>query len=705
MRAHSGVRTSTRPTARALTLSLALVLTAALAAARPAAATAAPASEPTTAPLRSLTFEPNLGQTDPEVRFLARGSGYALFFTPREVVMVLREVAAEPAAPSHLAPPRAPARLTARSQVLRLAARGASPAPVVTGQEPLSGASSYFALDGSRALAEVPHFGRVRYQGIYPGIDQVFYGVEGRLEYDFVVSPGADPGRIEVAFQGAEALELDGQGRLLVHTSLGTVVQPPPVLYQEVAGERRPVAGGYRLTAGEPAGVAFQVAAYDPSLPLVIDPQVVYKNCFGGSDHDWGRALTVTDNGQVYVAGTTYSTDFPTTAGTVQPWDADPGTPSDPGVDVFVAKLNLSGQLERATYLGLDGDDQATSIGLDASRNVYVGGYTEQSNSTPSSVLWDAYVLKLDSTLSTLYWSKIFGGSANEWVVDLAVNDGGDTFATGTTYSSNFCSSGFISGCTLDSSLGGGQDAFAIKINRHGALRYATLLGGSIKDAAQGVALDGSDRAHVTGVTYDTQIGRIWVRRIDASGTRQEYYRELTGNGLPYGITVDDLGQAYVVGTTADPGFYTTPGVVKRQLTGLNDPFVTVLRSNGTCCVYSTLLGDSRYEMMSGIAVDFRRHAYVVGTTYTMDPANPGVVDWYSGQVLVSRLNATGSQILSQIVFGGSSLDSGQDVALDSATNTYVVGITSSSNFQPGNGACNAAGVDNDQTFVSKLQM
>ena len=261
-----------------------------------------------------LAFEPNLGQTDPQVRFISRGPGYNLFVTPEEAVLVLRSGAAP--GPEEI-PIVAP-----RRQVVRMRALGASPA-ALEGIDRQSGHSNYLQVGHpERSVTGVPRFSKVFARGVYPGIDLVYHGDRDHLEYDFVVAPGADPGRIRLGFEGVEGMSVDAAGDLHLRLAEGEFVQPAPVLYQEIAGERRPVAGSFALQGDQ---VGFRVADYDRTQPLVIDPQIVWSRLLGGSSTDFGSAIAVTPNGQAYIAGYTYSDDFPTRPGAYQPADPEPG--------------------------------------------------------------------------------------------------------------------------------------------------------------------------------------------------------------------------------------------------------------------------------------------------------------------------------------------------------------------------------------------
>src|SRR2546430_6629697 len=239
-----------------------------------------------------LYFEANQGQSDPQVRFLARGGGHTLFLTPTEAVLVLTK------------------QDPSLQAVLRMTFMGASPQAQIMGQREVAGKVNYFlGNDPAKWRTNVPTYAEVRYEGLYPGVDLVYYGNDRQLEYDLVVAPGADPSQIALNFKGADRLEVDAQGDLVLHTAVGAIHQRRPMVYQELKDGRREIAGGYVLKGAEAVGV--QVGAYDTSRSLVIDPVLLYSTYLGGTLYEDGRGIAVDTDGNAYLTGTTTSTNFP----------------------------------------------------------------------------------------------------------------------------------------------------------------------------------------------------------------------------------------------------------------------------------------------------------------------------------------------------------------------------------------------------------
>ncbi|MFQ5486511.1 MAG: SBBP repeat-containing protein, partial [Desulfobacterales bacterium] len=307
-----------------------------------------------------LAFEINEGQTDGQVKFLTRGSGYSMFFTPTESVLVLSkpvEGAKKDSTHSEQLPESKEPQAM-ETAVVRMQMVGANPAPKMFGEDILPGKSNYLkGNDPKKWRTDVSNYKKVRYEEVYPGIDLVYYGNQRKLEYDFIVKPGADPKASQLAFDGIESYSIENGGDLVLHMSEGNVIQQKPVIYQEIDGKRINVAGNYMFLDDEK--VAFHLGNYDKTQSLVIDPVLVYSTYLGGTGFDQAFGIAVDASGAAYVAGLTQSTDFPT----LNPL---PGGGALAGsFDAFVSKLNAAGNaLIYSTYLGGTGFDQAFGIAV-----------------------------------------------------------------------------------------------------------------------------------------------------------------------------------------------------------------------------------------------------------------------------------------------------------------------------------------------------
>src|SRR5204862_312871 len=389
--------------------------------------------------------------------------------------------------------------------VLRMTFLGANPNTRVAGQEELPGKANYFiGSDPVKWRTNVPMYGKTRYQEIYPGIDLVLYGNQRQLEYDFVVHAGADPKAIALDVQGADKLEVDAQGDLVLHTGAGVVRQLKPVIYQEVDGARREIAGGYVLKSARRVG--FHVAAYDGAKPLVIDPVLVYSSYLGGSGGNEGpTGIAVDTAGNAYVTGATGSTNFPTTPGAFQTTVTASGS-------VYVTKLDPSGAPVYSTFLGGSGGDDASGFAVDAAGNAYVTGGTNSTDfpTTPGAFQpalagpQDIFVTKLNPVGAPVY-STYLGGSATEGGAHIAVDVSGNAYVTGTTGSTDFPTTpGAFQPTFGGNTFGGAIDGFVTKLGPAGAPVYSTFLGGSGVEGALGIAVDGAGNAYVAGFTQST---------------------------------------------------------------------------------------------------------------------------------------------------------------------------------------------------------
>jgi hypothetical protein len=663
-----------------------------------------------------LSFEANEGQTDRRVRFLARGGGYALFLTPAGAVLRLRGGA----------PPARPARTKTGSDVLSMRFAGANPSPSMEGEGVLPGVSNYFVgQDPAKWRTGIPHYQAVRYAEVYPGVDVLFYGNQRELEYDIVVAPGADPRRVRLAFDGARGLSVDEHGDLTIRTATGRLTHRKPLTYQEVEGRKQVIASRYVLKAGKQIG--FEVSAYDPTRPLVIDPVLVYSTYLGGSGQDLGYGLAVDSSGSAYVTGHTASLNFPITAGA--PQTAYGGS----FADVFVTKLNPAGDaLVYSTYLGGSNGDEGKGIAVDTSGSAYVVGNSRSANfpTTPGAFqtapaggpnLGDAFAAKLSPAGDALVYSTFLGGSHDDRAQGVALDAAGRAFVSGSTVSSNFPLFNQFQGYPGD----GNSNCFVTRLNAAGsALTYSTYLGGSAGEFNGGIAVDSTGKAYVSGSTTSADFPTVNAFQPGLSGARDVFVAKIDADqaGAPSlvystyfgGLSVDEAsavavnssGNAFVAGFTDSTNFPTTAGAFQTVYGGgFFEAFVAKLGVAGNTLDYSTYLGGSDGDLAYGLALDASGNAYVAGETYSYNfptaypfqPANSLPPDAF-----VTKLDAAGSSIVYSSYLGGGSNDTARAVAVDAADNAYVAGHTFSTNF-PAVGPAQGSYGGNGDAFVAKI--
>ncbi len=673
-----------------------------------------------------LSFEANQGQQDQPVKFLSRGSGYNLFLTKREAVLVLTK-SEKPAAAKKKA---AHAKFTQKkpqrqSTVLRTQLVAANPAAKVSGEEELAGKINYLiGKDPAKWRTGVATYAKVRYEQVYPGIDLVYYGNQRQLEYDFVVGPGADPARIRLKLAGARKMYVDGQGELVVQTAGGGVRWNRPEIYQEVDGQHRSVQGKYVLRAGHELG--FAVAAYETARPLIIDPTLVYSTFLAGRYGAEGWGIAVDTSGNAYVTGFTYSNDFPTTAGAFQ-------RTYHGGADAFVTEFNPTGTgLVYSTYLGGSDLDGGDGIAVDTSGNAYVTGTTDSSDFPTTAGAFqrtyrgdeDAFVTELNPTGTGLVYSTYLGSSGSDGGAGIAVDSSGHAYVAGFAGSSDFPTT---AGAFQTTFAGGLSDGFVTELNPTGTgLVYSTYLGGSDRDLANRIAVDTSGNAYVIGLAESSDFpttagafqtnyggeGDAFVTELDPTGTGLVYSTYLGGSGGDdgIGIAVDTSGDAYLTGFTVSSDFPTTIGAFQTTFGGgPADVFITELNPTGTGLVYSTYLGGSDSDVGEGIAVDTSGNAYVTGDTYSSDfPTTAGAFQTTFGGVtdgFVTELNPTGTGLVYSTYLGGSDQDVADCIAVDTSGNAYITGYTYSRDFPTTAGAFQRTFEDVDDAFVAKFSM
>ncbi|MGP0070526.1 MAG: SBBP repeat-containing protein [Bryobacteraceae bacterium] len=637
-----------------------------------------------------LSFEANQGQTDARVQFLSRGHAQTLFLTSTEAV------------------------LRTGHDVFRMKLAGANPASKAEGAELRAGKSNYFiGNDPAKWRTGVAQYGRVRFAEVYRGIDLVYYGADGQLEYDWIVKPGADASKIRLQFDGVEKMRVDANGDLVLETASGEIREKKPVVYQA-----REIAGRYVIRGRE---AAFEVGPYDRGKQLVIDPVLAYSSYLGGSGNDWGTGIAVDSAGNAYVTGLTESTDFPLSHAfqSTNPPSTDESETSD---DAFVAKVSADGStLIYSTYIGGTGADSANAIAVDASGDAYITGTTEStdfplSNAFQSKnlgVFGNSFVTKLNPAGSALLFSTYLGGDQSDVGYGIAVDTAGNAYITGNTNSDNFPLVNAIEGKTSADTF---PSAFLTKMSADGStLLYSTYLGGyKGQDIGYGVAVDSSGSAYVAGTTSAPDLPVVnalqaasknssdtgFVMKINPGGSAIVYSTYLGGSVIDhlYALAVDSSGNAYVTGSTNSTDF---PTVNALEPSGGPGAFVSKINATGSALVWSTYLG--RGSIGSGIAVNSAGEAWVTGS---MPPTGFPVVN----PLMTTNLNATfGSQfsadgkslLFSSAFWIGSGSQGG--IAVDSSGAVYVTGEVSVNDTSMATGFQPNFGGGQEDAYVLKI--
>ena len=665
-----------------------------------------------------LQFEANAGQANPEVKFLSRGRGYTVFLTPTEAVLSLRRSEVPdntPPSPEARTSRPHSGRLETRplrTALLRLTLLEANPEPSVEALDKLAGTVNHFlGHDPGAWRAGVPTYAKVRYGRVYPGVDLVYYGNQRRLEYDFLLDPGADPGRIALQFAGADKLEINAGGELLVTVAGEKLRWERPVAYQEEGGTRRTVAADYVLRGSNQ--MAFRLGRYDATKPLVIDPVLGYATYLGGNALDRGAAIAVDHSGQVYVTGQTVSPNFVTTNG-AQPVSAGQS-------DAFITKLNSNGTaIVYSTYFGGSGVDYGAAIAVDAAGSAYVAGSTTSTNlplrNAYQSVSGgfgkrDAFLVKLGPFGTNLLYSSYLGGTNHDDAMGLAVDNNGQAYVTGSTISGGT----FPRKNPFQPASGGSGDAFVTKFNPTlagaASLVYSSPLGGPDDEQGNGIAVDAGGNACVAGDVFSLDFATAafpvanalqavyggggsdgFVAKIGVGGTNVVFSTYLGGTNedTAAAIAVDAAGNLHIAGGTISTNFPVVNAAqpsLSAGVSGNADAFVAKLHGTGTALLYSTYLGGELDDTARGIAVGGNGLVHITGETKSESfPVTPGAFQTTNAggfqdafvAVLNPALNGVSSLRFSTY-FGGSGGEEVAGIAVDANGHCYITGQSTSS--------------------------
>lgn len=653
-----------------------------------------------------LRFEPNAGQAPDGVRFVARGGSVTALLRDTETWLVMHRrsrascSAEEPARGRDERCPRF------EQTVVRMRIEGARQPAAVAGAGRLPGVANYFLGDDpSRWRRNIPTYAAVRYAGIYEGVDLVFHGNQRELEFDFEVRPGVDPGVIQLAFEGVRRLHAGPEGDLVLTTALGELRQRRPRVYQERGGRREVVAARYRVL---PEGrVGFEVARYDRSRPLTIDPVLLFSTYLGGDSA--AAAVAVDSAGAAYVAGSIASAFFPVTQGAYD-------TSFNGNADAFVAKFNPAGTaLEYATYLGSSGNDYGVSLAVDSTRAAYILGATDRAGFPLRNPYQgyrgdqDAFVVKLNPAGNDLVFATYLGSSSRDEPGGIAVDFFGAMYVTGSTYGANYPVANAFQ--AAPSTL---PDAVVTKFQPAGAVAFSTYLGGSASDFGRAIAVDSGYNVYVTGSTASSDFPtrfpqQTFAGEIDAFLVKFSF----VGNLLVYGtflgganadyataVAVDRSNHAHVGGYTLSSDFpVTAVTALSRFYQAGTDGFLAKYNQTGSGFLYSGYLRGFGNDYIFGVAVDALGSAYATGQIYSSNfPSVAALQDYLGeGDAFAFKLPPAGDAFVYATPLGGRGDEYGAGIAVDElGHNVYVAGFNNGGDFpivnalQPGPGRASA---------------
>ena len=663
-----------------------------------------------------LRFEPNQGQgnldrADSRARFVARGPGFGLFLGAEGATLTL------------LSRDRSRQNSAAQVDAVQMKLSGANQAPSLTGLDLLPGKSNYLlGNDPQKWRTGVPQYARVRYESVYPGINLVFYGDQGQLEYDFQVAPGADPAQAELEFRGADEVQLQ-DGALVIRTGQGSVALHAPRVYQEIAGERRSVDGKFVLRGANRAG--FAIGSYDRSRELIIDPILTFSTYFGGSGDEHATSVAVDGTGNIYLAGSTTSADLPTTLGT---------TLTGAGPNVYIAKItpplgSPAATLDYVTYLGGNGQDIPAGIKVDGAGQPYVAGTTSSSNFPTTSTAYQpslpaadvgkqhVFVTQLRADATAPLYSTYLSGNGVDLATGMAINAGGQVFVTGTTTSAETSSADQFPATNLRAFQASSKAApglpqfFVTKVDPAaqgpGSISYSTYFGGGTYSGAVPIAVGG-------GIAVDT------ANNVYFTGTTSYIFAGCVGcSATDFPI----LNAFQPCLDTAPPSSVGTSPSCSNTTAAEPDAFVAKLNVNlgvdqRSQLAWSTYLGGTGKDSSTGVAVDSgAANVYVVGTTNSSDiasnitslttsqsfqrcldtpvnpaagtactaPASPAPDDAFVARLSNPAATTTASTTNVSLTYfsylGGSGADAGAAITVDNGSGAVVTGSTLSSDF------------------------
>jgi len=574
---------------------------------------------------------------------------------------------------------------------------GANPRARAEARELQAGRSTYFiGNDPGLWRKDTPQYGRAEFHQVYPGIDLAYYGTQQQLEYDWVVGPGADPLRIRLGVEGADSVRIDAAGDLVLTLGAAEIRQRRPIAYQETPSGRQGVACRYMLRGRNRVGL--EVGGYDRRQQLIIDPTLVFSTYYGGNGADDGRGIKVDAEGNIYIGGTTASTNLSATA--LGHAFVNPGIPSRAG---YIAKISSSGVLVWAAYVAGTSDNAfGNNLAIDKDGNAYLVGSTKATDFPTLNAIQsanhggsEAFVLEVSSSGNSLVYSTYLGGPGQDYARAIQVDESGNAYVTGVTAGGP----GFPLLNAEQSIFGGSLDTFAAKIAPGGSLLYCTYIGGNQIDYTNGVAIDSNGDLITYGDTgssnfpvknaYQPKLNGGpnntnndgWFAKLDPYGALiYASYIGGSGNESVRGAQEDANGDLYLAGETSSTDFPTLNPIQAHNAGGTLDAWVAELNPDASALIFSTYWGGSNTDSILDLELDPIGNVYVTGYTYSTDfpTVNPTQKNNGGGEdAFLTKMNAGGSTVFFSTYLGGSGTDYANQLAVDVLGRAYITGSTS----------------------------
>jgi len=687
--------------------------------------------------------------------FSTTGRYGSVLFSEKKAVFLIRQEGSDSKEKDGYAVTRARSSGTVPPVSLTLRFLDTCPDAVIEGGDLLPWRSHFFiGRDPGHWMTDVPNYSTLLVKSLYPGIDLIYKIQSGRIKYEFVVSPGADPELIRFTYDGASPVFINTDQRLALTTPAGCVYENAPYAYQIKGGTESRVPAGFVLSRPASSGtyeISFHPMTYDTAFHLVIDPELVFSTYLGGLDNEQFGDITVNDRGDIFITGMTTSVTFPVTPGSYQ--DSVSLPPDYPYAHeiylAFLTKLTADGKTPVfSTYLGgLSYQTQGEAVAVDGGGNIYVAGWTRDSGFPVTedafqtllnneSTISDAFVTKLNPAGSTLVYSTFIGGSGDDAAECLCVDAAGNAWTGGSTESDDFPASASAyqdapAGLQTDRPRNG----FVLMLDAAGHERlFATYFGGNGNDIVRDVHLAGSgyldlllqtdsdDLPVFTGTLAVRFHGDndIYIARMNAVGSALLTGTYLGGQADDYAsaMVVDPDGNYYIAGATESPDFPVTDDALD-TLCESRDAFVASVASDLKSIRYATLIGGEGLDSGSDLALAPNGDCYVAGITFSNDfPVTPDALypernPFHYGQQnecsdgFLLGLDIAKSSLFFSSFWGGERNDRCGGVALDHDEYLVIAGETESDHFPITDGAFDTwLGMwVNSEVFVSKLQL